>query len=175
MCNYVLFLRTLYARRERAVNTLQLLLAPRTGVMDAIKTLWERRVDAVGTLWWRCVHATTDKIDIFRRTLRRPDRALKDFQNAVQTLWHRRLVWQWLNHITFFSNSVHTTYPQRSDDVLTASAQCPWRSNGAQEAVAARSRRTLNAHTTHIQHSHGAHCVSVIFLWLYSSNTSLRL
>ena len=50
MCNYVLFLRTLYARRERAVNTLQLLLAPRTSVMDAIKTLWERRVDAVGTL-----------------------------------------------------------------------------------------------------------------------------
>jgi len=32
--------------------------------MDAVKTLWERRVDAVGTLWGRYVHAITDKFDI---------------------------------------------------------------------------------------------------------------
>jgi len=42
--------RTLCARRERAVNTLQQLLARRISVMDAKRTLWERRVDAVGTL-----------------------------------------------------------------------------------------------------------------------------
>ena len=42
--------RTLYARRVRAVKTLQQLLARRENVMDAVKTLWERRVDAVGTL-----------------------------------------------------------------------------------------------------------------------------
>jgi len=42
--------RTLYARRERAVNTLQQLLALRRSVVDAIKTMWERRVDAMGTL-----------------------------------------------------------------------------------------------------------------------------
>jgi len=33
-----------------AVNTLQQLLARCENVMDAVKTLWERRVDAVGTL-----------------------------------------------------------------------------------------------------------------------------
>jgi len=38
------------ARRERAMNMLQQLLARRRSVMDAIKALWERRVDAVGTL-----------------------------------------------------------------------------------------------------------------------------
>ena len=53
--------KTLCARREnavcapcarpvRAVNTLQQLLARCENVMDAVKTLWERRVDAVGTL-----------------------------------------------------------------------------------------------------------------------------
>ena len=34
----------------RAVNTLQQLLARRKSVMDAIKTLWERRADAERTL-----------------------------------------------------------------------------------------------------------------------------
>jgi len=34
----------------RAVNTLQQLLARFENVMDAVKTLWERRVDAVWTL-----------------------------------------------------------------------------------------------------------------------------
>jgi len=34
----------LCARRERAVNTLQQLLARRRSVMDAIKTLWHRRL-----------------------------------------------------------------------------------------------------------------------------------
>ena len=38
------------ARRLRAVNTLQQLLARCENVMNAVKTLWERRVDAVGTL-----------------------------------------------------------------------------------------------------------------------------
>ena len=42
--------RTLCARHECAVNTLQKLFARRRSVMDAIKTLWERRVDAVWTL-----------------------------------------------------------------------------------------------------------------------------
>jgi len=42
--------RTLYARQKRAGNTLQQLLALRRSVVDAIKTLWERRVDAMGTL-----------------------------------------------------------------------------------------------------------------------------
>ena len=42
--------RTLWARRVRAVNTLQQLLARRRSVMDAVMTLWERRVDAVRTL-----------------------------------------------------------------------------------------------------------------------------
>jgi len=32
--------------------------------MEAMKTLWERRVDAVGTLLWRYVHAITGKFDI---------------------------------------------------------------------------------------------------------------
>jgi len=48
--NAVRAVRTLYARRVRAVNTLQQLLARRRSVIDAVKTLWERRVDAVGTL-----------------------------------------------------------------------------------------------------------------------------
>jgi len=43
--------RTLCARRVRAVNTLQQLIARCENVMDDVKTLWERRVDAVGTLW----------------------------------------------------------------------------------------------------------------------------
>ena len=51
-------------RRVRALNTLQQLLARCENVIDAVKTLWERRVDAVGTLWGRCVHAKTDKFDI---------------------------------------------------------------------------------------------------------------
>ena len=46
----------------RAVTTLQQLLARRRSVMDAVKTLWERRVDAVGTLWRRCVHAITGNL-----------------------------------------------------------------------------------------------------------------
>jgi len=58
--------RTLCAHRVRAVNTLQQLLARCENVMDAIKTLWECRAEAVGTLWGRCVHAITDKFDIFR-------------------------------------------------------------------------------------------------------------
>jgi len=53
-----------WARRVRAVNTLQQLLACCKNVMDAVKTLWERCVDAVWTLWGRCVHAMTDKFDI---------------------------------------------------------------------------------------------------------------
>ena len=51
--------------------------------MDAITTLWERRVDAVGTLWGRYVHAITGKCDIFRRISRRPHSALTGFQNAT--------------------------------------------------------------------------------------------
>ena len=38
------------ARRVRAVNTLQQLLARCENVMAAVKTPWERRVDDVGTL-----------------------------------------------------------------------------------------------------------------------------
>ena len=53
-----------WARRVRAVNTLQQLLARYENVMDAVKTLWERCMEAVGTLWGRCVHAITDKFDI---------------------------------------------------------------------------------------------------------------
>jgi len=56
--------RTRWARRMRAVNTLQQLLSRRRSVIDAVKTLWERRVDAVGTLWGRCVHVITGKFDI---------------------------------------------------------------------------------------------------------------
>ena len=41
---------TLCARRVHAVNKLQQLLARCENVMDAVKTLWKRRVDAVGTL-----------------------------------------------------------------------------------------------------------------------------
>jgi len=51
-----------WARRVRAVNTLQQLLARCENFMDVVKTLWERRVNAVGTLWGRCVHAITDKL-----------------------------------------------------------------------------------------------------------------
>jgi len=40
----------LCARRKRAMNTLQQRLARCRSVMDAIKTMWERRMDAVGTL-----------------------------------------------------------------------------------------------------------------------------
>jgi len=40
--------RTLCARRMRAVNTLQQLLARCENVMDVVKTLWERHADAVG-------------------------------------------------------------------------------------------------------------------------------
>ena len=43
-------LRTLCARRVRAMNTLQQLFARCENVMDAVKTLCGRRVDAVGTL-----------------------------------------------------------------------------------------------------------------------------
>jgi len=43
-------IRTLYAHCVCAVNTLQQLLMRRRSVMDAVKTLWERRVDAIGTL-----------------------------------------------------------------------------------------------------------------------------
>jgi len=60
-------MRTLCAPWERcgrAVNTLQQLLARLRSVMDAVKTLWERRVGAEGTLWGRCVHAITDTFDI---------------------------------------------------------------------------------------------------------------
>jgi len=76
----------------RAVNTLQQLLARCENVMDAVKTMWERRVDAVLALRGRCVHDITDTIDIFRRIPRRSHSALTWFLNAVQTLWHRRLV-----------------------------------------------------------------------------------
>jgi len=40
----------LCARRERAVNTLQQVFVRCENVMDAVKTLWERRMDAVGML-----------------------------------------------------------------------------------------------------------------------------
>jgi len=56
--------RTLCARRERAVNTIQQQLARHRSAMDAIKTPWERRVDAVGTLWGRCIHAIAGSVDI---------------------------------------------------------------------------------------------------------------
>jgi len=46
-------MRTLCARRVRAVNRLQQLLARCENVMDAVKTLLERRVDAVMTLYTR--------------------------------------------------------------------------------------------------------------------------
>jgi len=48
--NAVSAVRTLYARCVRAVSTLQQFLARRKSAMDAVKALWERRVDAVGTL-----------------------------------------------------------------------------------------------------------------------------
>ena len=50
-------IRTLCARRVRAmsaacgaVNTLEQLLECCLNVMEAVKTLWKRRMDAVGTL-----------------------------------------------------------------------------------------------------------------------------
>jgi len=73
--NAMIAVTTLYARIERAVNTLQQLLARRRSVMDAIKTLLERSDDAVGT----GVHDITDKYVI----LRRPHSALTGFQKAV--------------------------------------------------------------------------------------------
>ena len=77
--NTMIAVRTLYARLERAVNTLQQLLSRRRSVMDVIQTLWERRVDAVGTLWGRREHAIIDKFDIFSRILRRPNSATTGF------------------------------------------------------------------------------------------------
>ena len=44
--NAIITVRTLCARREHAVATARRC----TNVMDAVKTLWERRVDVVGTL-----------------------------------------------------------------------------------------------------------------------------
>jgi len=73
---------------------LQKPLARRNRAIDAIKTLLERRVDAVRTLWGRCVHAITGKIHVYRRITRRSYSAMTYFQNAVQTLWHRRVVGQ---------------------------------------------------------------------------------
>ena len=46
----IIVVRTLCTRHECAVNTMQQILARRRSVMDAIKTLWERRVDDVGRL-----------------------------------------------------------------------------------------------------------------------------
>ena len=87
---FVRAVTTLCARRERAVYTLQQLLARCKSVMEAIKTLWECRVDAVGTLWGRCVHAITGKFDIvgvFRgdHTARR--QVLERCTNAVASLF----------------------------------------------------------------------------------------
>ena len=48
--NAVIPLRTMCAHRERAVNTLQKLLARRRSVIDGIKTPRERSEDAEGTL-----------------------------------------------------------------------------------------------------------------------------
>jgi len=42
--------KTLCARREHARNTLRQLLVRRKSVMDAIKTLWDRRGDTVWML-----------------------------------------------------------------------------------------------------------------------------
>jgi len=70
--NAKIAVRTLCARRERAVNTLQQLFAHCENVRDAVKTLWERRVDAVRTLCTRY----NWQVWYFRRILR-----------------HRRLVW----------------------------------------------------------------------------------
>ena len=65
----------------RAVNTLQQLLARRRSIMDAIKTLLERRVNAVWTLCGLCVHAITGKFNNFRRI--RADRFLERCTNDV--------------------------------------------------------------------------------------------
>ena len=76
-----------WARRVRAVNTLQQLLARCENVMDAVKTLWEHCVDAVGTPWGRCEHAITDKFDIFLAYSvaipQRADMVLERCTNAV--------------------------------------------------------------------------------------------
>ena len=62
--NAMIAVRMPYALCARAVNTLQQLFARRRSVMNAIKTLWERREDAVGTLWGRYIHAIAGKFDI---------------------------------------------------------------------------------------------------------------
>jgi len=66
--------RTLCARR---VYAQQQLLARCENVMDAVKTLWERRVDAVRTLCTR--YRLTCKFDIFRRISRRSHSAVSWF------------------------------------------------------------------------------------------------
>jgi len=43
----------LSAHREHAMNTLQQLIARHRSIMDAVKMLWEHRVEAVGTLCTR--------------------------------------------------------------------------------------------------------------------------
>jgi len=43
---------------------LQQLHAGRRSVIDAMKTLWECRVNTVGTLWGPCVHAKTGNMNI---------------------------------------------------------------------------------------------------------------
>jgi len=99
--------RKLYKRCVRPMCALwarcaQQLIALRKNVMVAVRTLWERRLDAVGTLWGRFVNGITINdslivnlivLGIFRGD---PNSALADFLIAVQTLWHRRLVWQGL-------------------------------------------------------------------------------
>jgi len=65
----------------RAMNTLQQQLgelAHCENVMVAVKTLWERLVDAEGTY--------------FAAIPQHADMVLEWCTNAVQTLWHRRLV-----------------------------------------------------------------------------------
>ena len=96
-----------WARRERAMNTLQQLFARRINVMDAIRTM--------GTSCGRCVHAITDKFDIFRRISRRRHSTLTSFQNAVQRLWHRRLVCLGL-YLLFYQTIPNTkTTDQKSE------------------------------------------------------------
>ena len=92
-------MRTLWVHSVLVKTTLQQLLVCRWSDMDAVKTLWEHRLDAVGTLGGRRIHALTGKFDIFRRISRRPHSTLTGFENAVQTLWHRHLVWQGLNSL----------------------------------------------------------------------------
>ena len=93
--NAMITVKTLCARRKCAVNTLQQLIARRWSVMDALKTLWERRVDAVWTMWGCCVQAISGKIDILC-VVRGDPTSRWQVQNAVQTLLHCRLVWQGL-------------------------------------------------------------------------------